>query len=262
MPRRCWDNSLRRWYGFGIPDDYLCFDIETTGFLRKDPTSAIDVPIDFGWTIVRGREVANQGHVLLNWAARPDVIDVDWYYSRLAGVADAFQRQQKPWHYTPHLLESQGKDPLETLEWIVHLFRLNRIAGASFVAHNGEFDTSMLNASFTKYLGQRWDWQPAEVLDTGCLEKAIRTLLHGSPQMHLIPQKGENLEEFFHRVKYARRENLKWDLETCVRRYGLCESHGMKIAELHGAETDSYVCHLLLENQREDPVGEKEEEEA
>ena len=45
-----WARELQRLFGISqFPDDYLAFDYETTGFEQ-----AYDLPIDFGYTLVRG----------------------------------------------------------------------------------------------------------------------------------------------------------------------------------------------------------------
>lgn len=250
-----WETLLKRWYGFSLPDDYLTFDLETTGFRSKTnhlEGYGSDVPVDFGWRIVRCREVIHRGHYLLDWTRYPEFIEREWLEEQLGRIAYHMGQQNKPWVYDVPKLEAEGKDPLWVLNFAYELFCANRDSGALFVGHNAlAFDARMLTSTFEEFLGKEWEFGPEELIDTGSLEKVLGSMQSDDASQHFSPRLGEPMDTFLRRVSASPRKGITWKLEDCVERYQLVERHNLDPSMLHGADTDSHVCHLLLEDNRE-----------
>jgi DNA polymerase III epsilon subunit-like protein len=251
MVFRRWETDLRRWYGHGLPEDYLAFDTETTGF-KKD----WDIPLEFGWCIVRGRQPVSRGSYLLDWTRCPDLVEKNWLLDQLERISYSMDLQKRAWHISYERLQTEGRDPLKVLNFAYNLFKTNREAGAPFVGHNSlTYDNALWANIFYEWLGKEWVWDKGEIFDTGCLEKAILTQAL-EPKLRLIPQRGEHLYDFLARCQRANRRGIYWNIGACVDRYKLCERYGVCHENLHGANMDAYCCHLLLEMHREETTGE------
>lgn len=236
---RRWNRLFLEWYGTALPDDYLVFDLETTG-LKRDWA----LPIDFGWAVVRAREIVNQGNMLLNWSEYPGV-ERDWLFECLRKIQQSMAKRGKNFPYTVDLLERRGKPPEKVLGFAYELFRRNRQAKASFVGHNAWFfDSELITHVFGEACGLEWEFGGNELFDTGGMEKAMLA--------NLIPYPDETtLKEYFLRVHHNYQPGIKWNIEACVLRHDLEERYGISLSELHGnAGLDAKVAHLLLEEHR------------
>jgi len=249
-----WTQQLRRWFGNQIPDDYLTFDFETTG-LKRD----YDLPIDFGYTLVRDRKMVTRKSFLLDWESREELMEPGWLASRLGKIRKAYAARGDPYHYSTQRLAKEGKDPVRVLQFIHQLFTSNRKAGAGFAGHNAAFfDCEMARSCFWEYLGEHWIWRGDEVFDTGAMEKALECARKLEPHRCAVPTSGESMYDFFVRTSRGRRAGIFWNIKKCVERYQLDKRFGVDLNALHGAKADSYVCHLLIEeyrNGRLDPTG-------
>jgi len=249
-----WVNRLQRWFGGGIPEDYLTFDYETTGFERD-----FDLPIDFGYTLVRGRKVVARKSFILDWTRYPDLVEPGWLYARLERVKRGYAARGEGYHYSVKRLADEGKDPLKVLKFNHDLFVSNRKAGAAFGGHNAAFyDCEMARSVFLEYLGVKWKWGGNEVLDTGSMEKVLECARVLDATKQYLPRRDESMFDFFVRASRGRRAGVIWNIKECVKRYQLDKRFGIDLNALHGAQTDSYVCHLLIEdfrNGRLNPVG-------
>lgn len=235
-----WTKQFRDWYGHSLPDDYMTFDIESTGFSRK-----WDLPIDVGYCLVRGREVAATGNYLLNWTVYPGV-EQDWLEGRIDKVISGMSKQGKAFPYSLQRLKEEGRDPYDVLRFYHELIIANREAGAAFVGHNAwSFDASMLTSCFSQVLGVDFEFGENELFDCGGMEKAI---IAGD----LEPFADEKtLKEYFSRICAAPRKGVFWNAEACIDRYNLLDKfESMGLDNLHTAVVGSYVSHLLFEELR------------
>jgi DNA polymerase III epsilon subunit-like protein len=250
-----WESLLKQWYGQGLPDDYLTFDTETTGFRRTtdhEKGYGADLPIDVGWRLVRGREIVYQGHYYLDWTRYPEYVEPEWLEDELARVGRQLQKAGKTWRYSPELLAKQGRDPFWVLNLTYDLFEANRESGSTFVGHNAlAFDASLLNTTFQEFLGKPWEFLDGELLDTGSLEKVLGCLATNDSYQFFTPRGDEPLGAFLRRVAASPRSGVPWNIEHCVEKYQYVKRHGLDPTKLHGADADSHVCHLLIEDNRE-----------
>lgn len=249
MVYRKWEADLLRWYGHGLPDDYLAFDCETTGGSRE-----WDLPVEFGFTLVRDRVVIKKHAWVLDWTRYPE-IELDWLQDQIESLQYVYKLRGDEYIYTIPYLQKHGRDPYWVMDKAYRLFEANRVGGGVFVGHNAlSFDYPLLKNVFNELLQRDWVFGPSELFDTGACEKMI--LCAGLPDRskHLIPARNESLADFFLRVVRSHRVGVKWNLAACVDRYGFVDRFGINKAELHGAKMDSYVCHLLMEHHRVEDV--------
>lgn len=234
--RTIWCDEFRRFYGRDLPDDYLVFDLETTG-LESDA-----LPTEIGHVIVRGRQIVHQGAFYLNWPQDPRV-DQGWLRNRLEQVQRDFWRRGQPFYIDYELLLTQGQPVARVLDFYHELFTHNREAGALFLGHNAwRFDAPRLGLTFERFRELRWYFWSGELLDTGLLTKAL--------MLSLLPRSGEQLEKYYRRV-LNRRAGPSWSLKACCQYYGLVDKYGLDEAQLHGAGYDCYVTHLVFEALRD-----------
>jgi hypothetical protein len=250
-----WETLLKSWYGVKLSDDYLTFDLETTGFRRTtdhDKGHGADLPVDFGWRLVRDRRVVHKGHYYLDWTRYPEYVEPEWLEEELARIGRHMAKANKTWIYSPALLQEKGRDPFWVLNFAYDLFEANRESGAVFVGHNAlAFDAGLLNTTFTEFLGKSWEFRDGELIDTGSLEKVLSCLATGDPYQYFTPRADEPLGAFLRRVAASPRGGIPWNIEHCVEKYQYVKEHGLDPRKLHGADADSHVCHLLIEDNRE-----------
>lgn len=248
-PRKNWQAMLLEWFNYELPRDYMTFDLETTGF-KKD----FDLPIDFGWTLVRDCQIAHQGSYVLDWTRYPQYVELSWLQRQLDRLALAMREQGKPWRYSIDYLQEHGQDPFWVLEFVAELLEANRKAGSVFVGHNAAaYDSVLLCATLKEFVDFDWQFGDKELLDTGSLQKASLTVgKFVDPSNEFAPRPGETMGDFFRRIAASRREGVKWNIEACATQYQICERYGLCHDELHGAGSDSLVCHYCIEAHREE----------
>jgi DNA polymerase III alpha subunit (gram-positive type) len=229
-------------FGISLPVDYLVFDLETTGFAKN-----FDLPIAIGFGIVRDQQLVHHGELILNWCQFPDLVCPVWLAEQLENIRASLQEKNENWIYTPEFLRQEGRNPLWCLQRMQQLMEINREAGAAFVGHNAcNFDMPLLENVFEEYLGHKgphFCFDDNEVFDTGCIVKAAIA--------HIYPDEGDvNLRQFFRRVFYHRCPGVKWNLNSCVQRYGLLMESDIDSSQLHRAGVDAVVTHRLFEELR------------
>lgn len=230
-----WYQKFHEWYAGPWPDSYLSWDMETSG-LKLD----YDLPVDIGHTLVRDGQVVHRGGFLLNWVNYPG-IDSYWLEERLSNVAYHMEQQGKTYHYSVARMAEEGKDPYQVLKFYCDLFQKNRNVGGAFLGHGvWHFDSRMFANILYEVCGFKWEFDENELWDSGAIEKAVVGNIEPFPDE-------KTLKDYFLRVHYSRRPGLKWNIETCIERHNLAERFDLDLDELHGAEADSFVSHLLYQ---------------
>jgi DNA polymerase III epsilon subunit-like protein len=217
----------------------LAFDYETTGLLAED-----DLPLDFGYCLVRDGQVVWRRHFLLDRTSRPDLVEPHWLAGRFDDLRRYYQRRGLHLAYSEKRLAAEGHDPLRVLAWNHKLFSWARSRGLWFVGHNAvSFDCRLSAGWFKEYCDDPWHWGDCKIFDTGVAEKVYRCALSGDSAKYLIPKSGEALSVFLRRAAASPRAGIKWNTAECVARYGLELGRDTL---LHTAAVDAYVCHLLM----------------
>jgi hypothetical protein len=233
-----WRRKFFEWYNGHWPEDYISWDMETTGF-KTD----YDLPVDIGHVVVRGGNLVDRGGTLLNWPDYPG-IEEGWLHERMDKTAFNMQKQGKTYGYSVKRLRAEGEDPYEVLKRYYTLFQENRESGGSFLGHGvWHFDSKMFSHCLQETCGLSWEFGENELWDSGAIDKATQAQMEPFPDEH-------TLKKYFLRVHYSRKKGVYWNIESCVERYKLAERYGVDVDELHGAEADSYVSHLLFEDLR------------
>jgi len=237
MALQKWSAHLKRQFGDAIPRDYCCFDMETSG-LKID----WDLPLEIGHVIVRDARPVHQDAHILNWADHSSV-QVEWLEDRMARCREQMASKGQHYRFTIDLLRKEGQPPEKILEFYRKLFLANREAGAFFVGHNAwNFDSEMLCHCFNEYLGQEFEFESSELLDTGTLAKAV--------QLGILPDAGETMKAYAVRIRAIWAKGIRWNMDYCLTAYGLVEKHGLDLSKCHTAGFDAYACHLLFEENR------------
>lgn len=234
---RMTSNTTARLIREGLPEDYLVWDIETTGF-----NGAVDLTTQIGWAIVRNRQLVNQESLLLDWTTMPG-IDQQWLRDRLAALCETFRERGSTYHATYDKLAG-GQPPLACLQILDTVLTEAEQAGDWIVGHNVAcFDTRLTDGQRARFLGlPPRTWNPDRIFDTGLFVKAAQASLELRP--------GEALGDWWRRVA-GTRVRVKWALDTyCIPAFGLAEKYGLDLQSCHDAGYDCYVIHCLVEELR------------
>jgi DNA polymerase III epsilon subunit-like protein len=238
-----WFSAFRKQYGGQFPDDYTCFDTETTGFSRKE-----DLVIEWGHCRVRGRKPGKRVNVLINWFGSGLVPD-DWLSAQLRRVARRMRiNTGHKTHINEEKMRKNGIPVHEALPRIHEMVTTLAKNGEMFVSHNGwNFDVEMLQAHFKDFIDDPFMFPEDQMFDTGAIEKASQ--LADDPR--ILPQPGETMKVYFKRITHWKAPGVKWNLDThCMEKYNLAEKYGLDPGQTHRAGFDAYLLHLLMEEFR------------
>lgn len=227
----------------GLPSNYLCWDLEATGFSRDD-----DLIVEIGHCVVHDRKPVQRMATLLDWT-RSEHVNQDWLRDKLNYVKKCVETDEdgnpngRRFDITYERLRKEGVPPEDAFEYYFDLFARVHNGGGFFVGQNVyAFDAEMFAAQTAEFLGEAFKFEPDVMIDVGALEKAT--------QLGMGVFDDETLKDYFKRVASFNRKGVKWNIEHCVNKYKLPELYGIKAEELHGAGEDSYVCHLVYEEIR------------
>lgn len=221
----------------GFPDNYLVFDIETTGGKVGE-----DLIGQLGYAKVRDGVQVETGGVFLDWTRHPGV-DQDWLRGRLARTTTHVADRNVHYQVTYERLQA-GMEPNEALRRYLTLFLENREAGFFLVAHNGyRFDVRFIEEHFSTFLDVEFKFGDNELFDTGMLEK--------SSQARLVPTPGESMRDFFTRAGKGSSKGVQWSLsDFCVPKYRLDAKTGISVVDAHDAVVDCVFTRALFEEHR------------
>lgn len=239
----------------GFPDNYLVFDLETTGL---EPHS--DLIMQLGFCIVRDGKPVEQMGVMLDWTKMPKFLPKEKWQTFKAKLDKTKQQVEfkngmatgKKYQFTFERMQDEGIHPLIALNHLYDLFVEARKHRRFFIAHNGyHFDVPFIEGHFDVFLGTRakelgTEERPPfyiddnELFDTGMVEK-------GS-QCQMMPWSTDTVRSWSLRTHNERIRNVRWALDTaCVPRYGLQKKYNLDLDSAHDAGFDCYVCHLLFQ---------------
>jgi DNA polymerase III epsilon subunit-like protein len=233
-----WPDWFRRLYSpdGAWPTSYCAIDVETSGYQTDR-----DVVTEWGHCLVENGEVVDRLGLVINWVGREVPPDF-WLKQRLSQVRQGMALQGKTYHITYESMQQTGMVPEKAFAFIRQFADTVREKKIPFVAHNGFFDEKMLSANFAQFKFGKGFSLGDLFMDTACVEKASQ--ITDNPRMH--PKSGDTLRSYFSRVNYTRVNGVKSNLDGhCFAKYGL-DRH-VKPDDLHGAETDSFCCHLLMQ---------------
>jgi hypothetical protein len=232
-----WPKWFRQLYGGVWPRSYCCVDIESSGFSVNE-----DVVTEWGHCLVEDGEVVDRLSVVIDWTDR--TVPPDWWVQRrLEQVRHQMELAGKRCHMSYARMKDEGMKPEKAFEFIGKFTAMIRNKKIPFVLHNGFFDEKMLSANFIQF-GFAKGYTFGDVfIDTEGIEKASQ--ITDNVRMH--PRKNDTLRDYFTRVKYTRVNGVRSNMEPhCYTKYRFHEKYGIDNKTMHGAETDSYCCHVLM----------------
>lgn len=238
-----WPQWFRNLYGGEWPVNYVCFDIETTGYSMSH-----DVITEIAHCLVQDGEIVNELSIILDWTNHAIVPD-HWLRRRLHEVRQQMSLSGYKYHITYERMQKEGMKPEKALQFYDELFTTLMQRDSLFVAHGGyAFDERMIAANMAGFIGRPdFGFGDNDMLCTDGLEKASQAATHP----RLQPQPGDTLRSYFHRVKYTRLPGVKSNLsDHCFHKYDFAKKRGLKAKDMHGAATDSRCVHYLMEEFR------------
>lgn len=230
-----------------FPNNYLVFDVETTGVKFGE-----DLVAQLGYVLVRDRRPVDQGQVYLDWTREP-AVDQAWLKKRVESTRRHVETKDgRPTGRTYKVSYEdmrRGMKPADALQRYFDLFLANRADGGFFVAHNGyHFDAKWIEEHFSTFIGERFRFDDFELFDTGMIEKGA--------QAAMCPWVGESVRDYSLRVSRIWLKGVFWSLDGfCVPKYKLDEKMNTKTADAHDAAVDCLLTHALFEEHRREAEG-------
>ena len=237
-----WPASFMQRMGGSLPDDYFCFDTETTGFSRDK-----DVIVEWGHVLIRDRKPANKINLVINWLAS-DLVPHQFIIDKLAKVKRGMALHGKHYRITPQVMEEEGVEPEKALPFIYDMCRQIQDNNELFVAHNGwNYDATMVYNHFESFGVGDFAWRDDDMFDTGAVIKALA--LVDNPKSY--PRPDESLRAYFKRIIAWRVKGLKWGLDGPAVAGMNLEEFGVDPNLMHTAGNDALAVHGLMERIRQ-----------
>lgn len=232
-------NYMLHWMYRGIvADDYLVLDLETTGV-----DFSVDLVLEVGWSVIKNRQVAHCGSVMLDWSKHP-FVSWDWVCGRLAKLKADFTEKGRHYQFSPELLQQQGV-PAEQAVPTIYSFLQQAIASHRLTvgANLFQFDRFMLDSFFHRYHTHALDWRPTTIFDVGLMEKAVQQYSQPFPEDSLYAWQTRIAKPPY---------NVRWSLDHWITpKYRLAIRHGIDNMNAHGGAYDCLVIHRTYETFRE-----------
>jgi DNA polymerase III epsilon subunit-like protein len=200
-----------------IPDNYLVFDTETSGF------GSDDWVLQYGYYQRMEDGNAVSGEITLNV---PESVSVSSEAEAVHGITRA-------------VMQERGIDPEVGTKAIRDLLQAAMDSKMCLVAHNMQFDVRLIGQMFTKFnLPSLCIHLYDKILDTGLLYKAKKAGVRRRP--------GEKIWDFYTRVGSLRIKGLKWGIDVLIDEFKL----GLEKRGNHDAGEDCRITGQLVEYYR------------
>jgi len=232
-----------------IPTDYLCLDLETTGFtfsyqsqMNKDQYIG-DLVVEVGTCDVSNHRADWFDADVLNWCGEHGIQD-PWLVDKFDMCSHSMAKSGKTYHMNLPRMRQEGVDPIESLEKLRSKLAASIRDGTPIVGFNIlSFDRRVIDDVFVEWLDCGLYIPDELIFDVGLLEKAS--------QLKISPSTHESSVSFFQRVNAVRAKGVRWNLDACVKKYALASLYDLSPAETHSAGVDAMVSHLLLKEMLE-----------
>lgn len=242
LPRIKWPQYFLDRFGGQLPDDYITFDVETTGF---DPRR--DLIVQWGHKQITGRKVDDAGSddFFINWF-EGGLVPEDEVRFLIRKSQRSMTLSDKATVIDEERMRS-GRDPMECLPHLFQLFNQWKQQKTLLVGHNAvAFDYRMLDAMFSQFSVGELTIDDDHIFDTGAIVKALVS----EPSGKLVPRLGETALAYSRRLIYSRQPGVKWGLDGPeVAKFDV-ERFGVKTANYHESGNDSLAVHGIFETFR------------
>lgn len=209
--RKAWNDA------FGpLPDDYVCFDVETLG------PAPFNFVCQIGWCRVLNRSPVLRGSCRLSWE---DVLPEDRKTLYLSKAASSGRRR---WSKAVPLSPPSAVDEFQSV--------LAGTPGPAVGFNAWAFDVPLLTKECSD-LGRAWSPGPWSVIDVGVMVKSSA----GGP----TPRRGETYQGSAARCLSSGKRSIKWSLHDTW--YGTVKPEIPPGEEFHDADTDAFLTHIALE---------------
>ncbi len=243
-----WGSEFTAKYGDTVPRSYLCFDTEFTGGSEET-----DLIMEIGHTMVEDGKVVDQLSLILNWYAHPSISSswLDYKLNTMRSIVGT------GWRLMPDMVQKEGIDPMQALQFYYKLFQTWKDRSLTFVAQNGQnADERLLRGNFNRFLNKNFELPPDNYFDTGGFYKATQIWESSNSnctdlRMSMLPHRSDDLKSYFNRVIGTRVAGIKWSLALIMERYGLMAKHNVSLNQMHSAGFDSLCLHWIMEEFRE-----------
>jgi len=199
-----------------LPDDYVCFDVETLG------PAPFNFICQIGWCRVLNRTPVLRGSCRLSWE---DILPDDRKTLYLSKAASSGRRR---WS------KAVAKSPVEAVSEFQKV--VSETPGPAVGFNAWAFDVPLLTRECSD-LGNPWNPGPWSVIDAGVMVKASA----GGP----LPTPGETYKDSASRCLSRGKRSVKWALHDTW--YESIRPELPADEEFHDADTDSYLTHKVLE---------------
>lgn len=227
--------GLHQRYGC-LPRSYFAWDTEFTGFRKED-----DLIWNLGACRVEDGQIVQQANIVLDWT-RHKLIEEAWLQRRIQQQRAGMRAAGRECHLSWYALQN-GVPPEEGMTEFLQMLTAARAAGLPFAGHGIiKCDVPRVAYQFKEWLGETWTFRRNEVIDTAAIEKACEAGLHPKPQ--------ETFFDYAKRVLHARAPGVKWNMDRIVQKFDFARRYGFREKDQHGAGSDAYLIHLLLEDYR------------
>lgn len=226
--------AWRQTYGL-LPDDYLVFDLETSGL-----DSDRDVILQIGWVKVKNRKLVDRQVVTLNWCDLISGVEREILLHRLNHTNDAMYKRGLGFSWSLDRIKREGKDPITAFT----SFAKNLTSSPILFGHNvWGHDYPFVDKCSLRLTGMSIGIPDTRMIDTQALVKAA--------QSGAAPKVGESYRTYCTRAVKAGGSKFKSSLDRfCVPTLKLDSKYGVDVTKMHEADYDAYVTHLVVEEMR------------
>jgi DNA polymerase III epsilon subunit-like protein len=229
-----------------LPENYLVFDIETTGLDIN-----VDLPAQIGWAVIENNKVVDSGARFMNWTYNRSEQDIAWIADRVATTKRQFEYKNGFATGSVYSVSMErmcaGENPEKVLSDFYRLFSDCRKNNFGFIAHNGlRHDQPIIDRVINDMSSgeMRFRFKPNDYFDTLSLEKSVQ----------IFPEilQNESWLDFARRAYHLGGYKVKGSLDRhCAVKYDLPNKHGLSMVKAHEADFDCVLTHYLLQEYRE-----------
>lgn len=221
-----------------LPDSYLLFDLETSGFHRD-----YDVIVEVGWAVVHNRQLTDYAGMILDWTRYGDWKFQRWFENRIATCKESMAKQGREYHFDVDRISREGVDPVKGMYDFCQILQ-TFLDHRGFLAGHGirKFDRHRIDTATLNLFNMLLPWDQAVMFDTGLIEKAC--------QIDREPFAHETLDDWYRSVD-GTFSKVKFNLDRhCEEKYALSSRYNLDLSLSHTAGFDCLMAYGLCETYR------------